>query len=68
MAAARSHGGVNRTQPGATAFANLKSIIRTCHKHGRNFLNYGLTLVSLDANLRPLPFAIPGETLATNTS
>ena len=72
VAAARSDGGVNRTKPGATAFANLKSIIRTCQKHGRNFLNYGLTLVSLEEKLRPLPFAtapaLPVETLATNTS
>ena len=38
VAAARSDGGVNRSDAGANAFANLKSIIRTCQKNGRNFL------------------------------
>ncbi|MBC8113352.1 MAG: IS66 family transposase [Candidatus Saccharimonas sp.] len=71
VAAARADGGVNRTQAGATAFANLKSIIRTCQKHSRNFLNYGLSLIGLDEQSRPLPFpaltAIP-ESLLANTS
>ena len=64
-------GGVNRTKSGATVFANLKSIVRTCQKHGRNFLNYGLTLIGLDEQSQPLPFptltAIP-ESFLANTS
>jgi transposase len=71
VAAARADGGVNRTKPGATAFANLKSIIRTCQKHSRYFLNYGLSLIGLDEQFRPFPFptraAIPESPLA-NTS
>lgn len=58
VAAARSDGGVNRTQAGATAFANIKSITRTCQKHGRNFLKYGLSLIGLEENSRPFPFPI----------
>lgn len=65
VAAARADGGVNRTKAGATAFANLKSIIRTCQKHGRNFLNYGLSLIGLDEQSQPLPFPTP---LLANTS
>lgn len=65
VAAARSDGGVNRTKAGATAFANLKSIIRTCQKHGRKFLNYGLSLIGLDEQSQPLPFPAP---LLANTS
>lgn len=62
VAAARADGGVNRTQAGATAFANLKSIVRTCQKHSRNFLNYGLTLIGIDATSLPLPFALSADT------
>ena len=45
VAAARSDGGVNRTDWGAEAFARAKSVIRTCQKQGRNFLEYGLEVV-----------------------
>lgn len=55
VAAARSDGGVNRSERGAKAFANLKSIIRTCQKHGRNFLEYGLVLLNHLAERGPLP-------------
>ena len=71
VAAARDDGGVNRTTAGATAFANLKSIVRTCQKHGRNFLSYGLTLIGLDEHSQPLPFptrATTRESLTANTS
>jgi hypothetical protein len=67
VAAARADGGVNRTKAGATAFANLKSIVRTCQKHGRNFLNDGLSLIGLDEQSPPLPFPFPAP-LPTNTS
>jgi hypothetical protein len=45
VAAARGDGGVNRTDWGAKAFAHAKSVIRTCQKQGRNFLQYGLEVV-----------------------
>jgi transposase len=57
VAATRADGGVNRTAAGANAFANLKSIIRTCQKHGRNFLSYGLSLLNVAPDTAlPLPF------------
>jgi hypothetical protein len=52
---------------GATAFAILKSIVRTCQKHGRNFLNDGLSLIGLDEQSPPLPFPFPTP-LPANTS
>lgn len=55
VAAARSDGGVNRSASGAQAFANLKSIIRTCQKHSRNFLDYGLSVVNHLSDRDPLP-------------
>ena len=67
VAAARADGGVNRTKAGATAFANLKSIVRTCQKHGRNFRNHGLSLIGPDEQSQPLPFPSPAPLLA-NTS
>lgn len=45
VAAVRGDGGVNRVDWSATAFANIKSIIRTCQKQRRNFLNYSLSLL-----------------------
>ena len=45
VAATRADGGVNRTTGDAQAFANLKSVIRTCQKQGRNFFAYGLLVV-----------------------
>lgn len=65
VAATRADGGVNRTKEGAQAFARLKSIVRTCQKHGRNFLNYGLGLIGLAEPDQPLPFA---PTPAANSS
>ena len=57
VAAARSDDGVKRNVWGATAFARAQSILRTCQKHGRNFLKYGLEVVRHDyAGLEsPLP-------------
>lgn len=59
VAAARADGGVNRSAWGATAFANVKSVVRTCQKNGRNFLGYGLELCSavLSGAPPPLPLA-----------
>lgn len=60
VAATRADGGVNRTAWGATAFANIKSVIRTCQKQRRGFLEYGLSLVRTTLSGQPgsLPFAI----------
>jgi hypothetical protein len=59
VAAARSDGGVNRTDWGATAFANIKSVVRTCQKRGASFFRYGLHLVqaALAGQPPPLPTA-----------
>jgi len=59
VAAARSDGGVNRTDWGAKAFANAKTVIRTCQKQGRNFLEYGLEVVQavLAGQTPPLPLS-----------
>lgn len=60
VAAARADGGVNRTDWGAKAFAHAKTVIRTCQKQGRKFLDYGLQLVRATAANQPppLPLAI----------
>lgn len=60
VAAARADGGVNRTDWGAKAFAHAKSVIRTCQKQGRNFLQYGLEVVraASTGQSRPLPLAL----------
>lgn len=60
VAAARADGGVNRTDWGAKAFAHAKSVIRTCQKQGRNFLQYGLEVVRATAAQQapPLPLAL----------
>ena len=63
VAAARADGGVNRTDWGAKAFAHAKSVIRTCQKQGRNFLQYGLEVVRAVATRQPPPLP-----LALNTS
>ena len=55
VVAARADGGVNRTKAGTTAFANPKSIVRTCQKHGRKFLGEGRTLIGLDEQPQPAP-------------
>jgi len=57
VAAARADGGVNRTKAGAKAFANLKSVIRTCEKHGRQFIDYALSLIGVAQDIQPLPFS-----------
>ena len=63
VAAARADGGVNRTDWGAKAFAHAKSVIRTCQKQGRNFLQYGLEVVRAASARQALPLP-----LALNTS
>lgn len=62
LAAARSDGGVNRTAWGATAFARIKSVVRTCQKNGKRFLDYGRQLfeASLDGRPPPLPLLDTG--------
>ena len=55
IAAARGDGGTNRSTWGAKAFANLKSVIRTCQKTGRSFFAYGLALVQATLAGTPLP-------------
>lgn len=58
VAAARSDGGVNRSAWGAKAFATLKSVIRTCRKNGRNFLEYGLSVLDSRQSESPLPLPL----------
>jgi transposase len=60
VAAARSDGGVNRADWGAKAFANIKSVIRTCQKQSCNFLHYGLEVVRAvsAAQTPPLPLTL----------
>lgn len=57
VAAARADGGVNRKAWGATAFGRIKSVVRTCQKNGRSFLDYGIELVraALAGDALPLP-------------
>jgi hypothetical protein len=57
LAAARSDGGTNRSAWGAKAFANLKSVVRTCQKNGVRFFDYMLQLVQ--AVLRQAAFPLP---------
>ena len=61
VAAARSDGGVNRTDAGATAFANIKSIVRTCQKQQLRILDYGLSLLGHSDQSKPLPLAAPNS-------
>lgn len=58
VAAARSDGGVNRAAWSAKAFATLKSVVRTCRKNGRNFLEYGLSVLRARQNGTPLPLPL----------
>ena len=58
VAAARSDGGVNRTEWGARAFANLKSVVRTCQKNGIRFVDYMLKLTAATLHGAELPIPI----------
>jgi hypothetical protein len=58
VAAARSDGGVSRSEWGANAFATLKSVIRTCRKNGLNFLDYGLAVLRARAAGHPPPLPL----------
>lgn len=62
VAAARSDGGVNRTDWGATAFAHAKTVIRTCQKQGLKFLDYGLNLIRALHADRPPPLPLANTT------
>jgi transposase len=71
VAAARGDGGVNRSNWGAKAFANLKSVVRTCQKSGVRYLDYMLRLVRavLDHDTLPLPLKdIPPATSAAGST
>ena len=61
VAAARSDGGVNRTDAGANAFAAIKSIVRTCQKQQLRILDYGLSLLGHSDQSKPLPLAAPNS-------
>ena len=58
VAAARSDGGVNRTDWGAKAFGVAKSVVRTCRKNGFNFFRYGLTALAIIATGQPPPLPL----------
>lgn len=58
VVAARNDGGVNRSTWGAKAFATLKSVIRTCHKNGLNFLKYGQSVLESRDNQSPIPLPL----------
>ncbi len=55
VVAARSDGGVNRSDWAADAFTTLKSVIRTCQKNGWNFLEYGLSVFRAQQSGSALP-------------
>lgn len=59
VAATRADGGVNRTGWGATAFARIKSVVRTCQKNGLRLVDYVMNLVraTLAKADPPLPLA-----------
>lgn len=61
VAAARSDGGVNRVEWSAKAFGNIKSVIRTCQKQSRSFLQYGLSLVRATLAGQPPPLPLPNS-------
>ena len=69
VAAARSDGGVNRTAWGAAAFANLKSVVRTCQKNGIRYVDYMLRLVAatLNHDNLPLPLQNPAAAIAAGS-
>jgi hypothetical protein len=59
VAAARSDGGVNRSEWGANAFAVAKSIVRTCQKAQRNFFRYSLDAIEKTRAHQPTPLPVP---------
>lgn len=59
VAAARSDGGVSRSEWGAKAFAVAKSIIRTCQKAGLNFFDYSQDAIEKIRLRQPAPLPIP---------
>jgi len=61
VAAARSDGGVNRTDWGAKAFATAKSIVRTCQKVGRNFFGYALAALEKIRAGQPPPLPLAAD-------
>src|SRR5262249_22281239 len=62
VAATRADGGVNRSTWGAQAFANIKSVVRTCQKNGLRLVDYAVDLVRavLAKADPPLPLTSPG--------
>lgn len=59
VAAARSDGGVNRSDWGAKAFAVAKSIVRTCQKAGLNFFHYSQGAIDKIRARQPAPLPVP---------
>ena len=67
VAPTRADGGVNRAAWGATAFANIKSVVRTCQKNGLRFVDYALNLVRATLAKTDPPFPLsPKHRLATD--
>lgn len=58
VAAARSDGGVNRSDWGAQAFAVAKSIVRTCQKANINFFRYSQAAIDSIRARQPAPLPI----------
>lgn len=58
VAAARSDGGTHRADWSATAFAQIKSITRTCRKTGRSFFDYALSLIRASQTGLALPLPV----------
>ena len=49
---------VNRSDRGAKVFANMKTIIRTCHKQGLNFFEYAREVLRATLASHPLPLPL----------
>jgi hypothetical protein len=59
VAAARSDGGVNRTDWGAAAFGVAKSVLRTCRKNRVNFFRYAQAAIAAMTNGHTPPLPLP---------
>jgi hypothetical protein len=64
VAAARGDGGTNRSEWGARAFANLKTVVRTCQKNGLGFFDYMLRLVKASLGHEHLPLPLEKDSPA----
>jgi hypothetical protein len=59
VAAARSDGGLSRTDWGAEAFGVAKSVLRTCRKNGVNFFRYALAALAARTVGQTPPLPLP---------